>query len=276
MSKGYFYIVTGKKYRDEMLVSFQQLRQHTKLPICIASDEKPAIECDHFIHITDPKFTYQDKVLNLDRTPFDETIYVDSDISFFHCPDDIFDGLGGADLLASHEASLGLGPVSQKANIPNAFPEVSSGLIAYRKSDAVMEMLKNWRAEYDSLYARHGIKADQPSFRRALFHTNIKFSILPPEYHYIPANFTRLVGPKVYCIHNHSFDFARKLGNTVNTRPMGDYSAYVDGLGVFRNPYAMQFKEVLNFNARCLRLLPYLLFRAGYISLKHKWWRKKL
>jgi len=73
MSKGYFYIVTGKKYRDEMLVSFQQLRQHTKLPICIASDEKPAIECDHFIHITDPKFTYQDKVLNLDRTPFDET-----------------------------------------------------------------------------------------------------------------------------------------------------------------------------------------------------------
>jgi hypothetical protein len=270
MTRGYLYIVTGKQYHDELRTSFQLLRKCTTLPICVASDQRPGVDCDLFIRLTNPRFSFYDKVVNLVETPFRETIYVDSDISFFCCPDEIFDGLGGADLLASHEASLGLGPVSQKANIPNAFPEVSTGLIAYRKCDAAMQLFNNWRADYDRLFSEHGVREDQPSFRQALFRTDVKFSILPPEFHYIPANFTRLVGSKVLCIHNHDFQFASKLGMVVNNRPIGDYSAYVDGLGVFRNPYAMGFKEVLDFNLRCARLLPYLLLRSGYISLKQK------
>jgi hypothetical protein len=244
------------------------------LPICIASDEKVDVECDYFILISDPKFGYQDKVLNMDKTPFQETVFLDSDMSFFHCPDVLFDGLGGADLLVSHEVSLGLGPVSQNAMIPDAFPEVNSGLIVYRKNDVVLELLKNWRKEYDSMYALYKTREDQPSLRRALFFTKIKFSILPPEFHYIPANFMRVVGKEIYCVHNHNFDFSNKIGTALNARPMGDYSGYVDGLGVFRNPYAMQFKEVLQFTLRCFRLLPYLLMRALYISIRKKWRRK--
>ena len=274
MNHGYFFIVTGKKYRDEISISFKQLRSLTKLPICVASDQQLEFKCDHFIHIPNPTFSYQDKVLNLEKTPFQKTVYVDSDISFFHCPDELFDGLAGADLLASHEASLGLGHVSQKVQVTNVFPEVSSGLIAFRKNDRVMKLLENWRYEYDWAHAKFGIREDQPSFRRALFATDLKFSILPPEFHYIPANFMRVVGTKVYCIHNHDFGFADKIGNALNRRPLGDYSAYVDGLGVFRNPYAMTFTEIFRFNLRCLRLLPYLLLRAGYIAIKNGYYRK--
>jgi hypothetical protein len=256
-----------------LLVSLKQLRQQTQLPICIASDLRMDVECDQFIWIAEPKFSSQDKMISLPMSPFSETIYIDSDMSFFSSPDPIFDGLQGADLLVSHEASLGLGPASVKAMITPVFPEVSTGLMAFRKTATVDELFRNWRAEYEELSARHGIMQDQPAFRRALFFTPVRFSILPPEYHYIPANFTRVVGSRIVCVHNHDFALARRVGIALNRRPAGDYAAYVDGLGVFRNPYAMRFDEALGFALRCLRLFAFLVPRALYISLKeaHPW-----
>ena len=134
MTRGYYFIVTGERYRRELLVSLKQLRQQTQLPICIASDLRMDVECDQFIWIAEPKFSSQDKMISLPMSPFSETIYIDSDMSFFSSPDPIFDGLQGADLLVSHEASLGLGPASVKAMITPVFPEVSTGLMAFRKT----------------------------------------------------------------------------------------------------------------------------------------------
>ena len=269
MDRGYLFIVTGQTYHDELKRSFPQLRRLTDLPICIASEKKLDLDCDFYVHIENPSFSYFDKVDNLDKTPFKETVYLDSDISFFHRLDEILDGLGGADLLASHEASLGLGPFNLKVSIPDAFPELSSGLIVYRKNDAFARLVECWRNEYRQLFSLHGIKHNQPSFRRALFKTDIKFSVLPPEYHFIPANFTRAVGSKIFCVHNHDFERARQIGNDLNARPVGEYSGYVDGLGVFRTPYAMGLGELIRFTWRTFRLLSYLLLRSVYISVKH-------
>ncbi|MCX6595972.1 MAG: hypothetical protein NTV70_06360 [Acidobacteria bacterium] len=252
-------------------MSFALLRQHTTLPICIASEVPLGLGCEFEVRIIDPHFSYFDKVHYLGNTPFDETVYLDSDVSLFHCMDEVFDGLCGADLLASHEASLGLGPLSKLANIPPSFPELSSGMIVYRKSDAFQKLMSCWVDEYRLLLKTHGIKEDQPSFRRALFLTNIKFSVLPPEYHYIPASFTRVVGEKVFSVHNHDFSRARTIGLAFNTRALGDYSGYVDGLGVFRNPWAMTFREVVAFTSQTARLLTFLLFRSAYIASKRLW-----
>lgn len=273
--RGYFYIATGKRYRAELELSLAQLRRCSRLPVCIASDIPPVAPCEYFIPISNPKFSFEDKVLLLDKSPFQETVYLDTDISIFHSPDALFDGLDGADFLASHEASLGLGPASQHAQITDVFPELSSGLMVYRRTPAVDELLQNWRSDYAAMLATHGIREDQPALRRALFRTAVKFSILPPEFHYIPANFMRVVGSKIYCVHNHSFSTARTIGLALNSRKIGDYAGYVDGLGVFRNPYAMQWSELLPFTWRCMQLLPFLFVRATYIALKERWQKSR-
>jgi len=164
--------------------------------------------------------------------------------------------LAGVDLLASHAACLGYGETSRKAEIPEAFPELTTGMVVFRKSAPISNFFDLWLQVYDCLFKKKGVAEDQPSFRRALFESRmVRFAVLPPEMHYLPANFMRIVGPKVYAVHNHSFEHAQKVAEAFNTRIIGDYSGWVDGLDVFRNPYVMTSKELREFSIRSLRLI---------------------
>lgn len=267
--QGYYFIVTGEKYRHEVKESFFQLKKLTSLPICIASDKKIDLPYDLFFKIPSPSYSYFDKVNNLLNTPFDKTIFLDSDISHFHSLDEIFEVLDNVDLMASLEASLGLGAKSQEALIPNSFPELSSGMLGYSMNSNFRAMMEIWKKEYLKLLKNCNIAEDQPSMRIALYQSRIKFSVLPPEYHYIPANFTRVVGSKIYSVHNHSFERAKKIGIDLNNRKIGDYAAYVDGLDVFRNPYAMEFKEAFSFIIKANKLFSFLIIRSVYIACKN-------
>jgi hypothetical protein len=267
IEKGFLYIVTGSKYHDELKISYKQLRSLTNLPICVAAEIKPDFECA-YIPITNPSFSYFDKIDNLELTPFKKTVFLDSDISHFYCLDEIFESLSGVDIMASLEASLGLGAISQKVALPNSFPELSSGMLVYNMNENVKQLFEKWKTEYKCLYNLHGIKEDQPSFRVALFKSNIKFSVLPPEYHFIPANFTRVVGEKIFTVHNHSFQRAKQIGYELNNRKTGGYSGYVEGLGVFGNPYAMGLQEAISFIFKANKLFLFLVLRSVYIETK--------
>jgi hypothetical protein len=122
--------------------------------------------------------------------------------------------------------------------------------------------------EYLFLDEKYGIKEDQPALRKALFKSEVKFCVLPPEVHCIPAIFTRVVGKNVICVHNHSFERARQIGSMINNRKYADCCAYVDGFGVMRNPYTMDFFESIQFFLRVIWLFLFLIPRALYISIK--------
>jgi hypothetical protein len=156
IEKGYLFIVTGEKYLNELKVSLPQLRKFSSLPICVASDIQLDLEYDYFININNPQYSYFDKVKYIGFSPFRKTIFLDSDISFFYCPDEIFDGLDGVDLMVSHEAGLGFNKISEKAMIPNVFPELSSGMIVFKNNTRVNNMFNLWEKEYNYLYCQHG------------------------------------------------------------------------------------------------------------------------
>jgi hypothetical protein len=66
-----------------------------------------------------------------------------------------------------------------------------------------------------------------------------------------------------------SFERAKKIGIDLNNRKSGDYAAYVDGLDVFINPYAMEFKEAFSFIIKANKLFSYLIIRSVYIACKN-------
>jgi hypothetical protein len=129
-------------------------------------------------------------------------------------------------------------------------------------------LFKKWREHFREFREKKAITEDQQSFRVALFETPVRFAVLPPEIHYLPANFMRVVGPRIYAVHNHDFELAKQVADAFNHRTYGDYSGWVDGLGAFRNPYSMELGELSVFSWRVIKLLPFLWARALYIRIK--------
>lgn len=83
MKKGFITLATGKKYRKiarNLLRSYRRFAKE-RLPFAILTDTEDQYtdEFDKVILITDPLFSYMDKLKIESLTPFDETIFIDSD-----------------------------------------------------------------------------------------------------------------------------------------------------------------------------------------------------
>jgi hypothetical protein len=66
---------------------------------------------------------------------------------------------------------------------PDAFPEPNTGVIAYRRTDAVWAFLEDWPRTYEAQTKRaEAPRHDQHAFREALYRSELRFLILPMEY----------------------------------------------------------------------------------------------
>jgi len=93
-SKGVFYIATGSKYVEEARRSVETLRKVSNLPVAIASEIDCSGFCDSYLPVPSPHFSFRDKVENIGRSPFADTLFTDGDVSFFHDPSPVFEACG--------------------------------------------------------------------------------------------------------------------------------------------------------------------------------------
>ncbi|HLJ18998.1 MAG TPA: hypothetical protein VKU84_02310, partial [Stellaceae bacterium] len=173
MSRGILYGAIGKRWLDEAITSATSSLRHNNVPHIVYTDcapprEVPGIEFRPYRSCGEPK---ADRMDIMARTPFTETIYLDTDT---YVADDIsalFGLLARFDLAVAHAAAyVGL----TDSEVPHAFYEVNAGVIAFRKSPPVMQLLANWRATYlgwlqDPRFRMWAVLGDQPSFRRCLW-----------------------------------------------------------------------------------------------------------
>ena len=93
-SKGIVYVATGLKYLIESVSSARRTKSCCQYPICIFTDlidEASRYECFDIIQLIDhPLFTYGDKILPLSMSPFDLTLFLDSDAFLLECPSNLF------------------------------------------------------------------------------------------------------------------------------------------------------------------------------------------
>ena len=181
--KGVVYIATGASYIEDAELSARSLKKiHPDLPVCLFSDiGTNAAVFDMQFKVVNPHS--RSKVDYLSESPFEKSLYLDTDTRVVASIMSGFEILERFDIAATHDMQRH--PTRSKTarfrpeGVPDAFPEMNGGILFFRKNDRVVKFLRQWALEYQQTKASR----DQPLLRRLLwFHPEILFYVLPPEY----------------------------------------------------------------------------------------------
>lgn len=182
VSRGVVYIATGPRHLDEMLISAKSVRRHMPdVPIVLFTDQSsvPAGVFTEIRVIENPRHSFIDKIAPLRDTPFERTLFLDTDTLVCAPVEDLFEILDRFELAVSRAPLRHDRPFST----PNCFTEVNTGVMAYRKTSAVDALFADWLRVYEREVAETGrMDSDQPAFRDALFRSPASFYVLPQEY----------------------------------------------------------------------------------------------
>src|SRR5690242_3546914 len=128
---GILYAATGKKFLAEAEISAKSVKQAmSDTKIALASDCESNSNCfDIHIKINRPEYSFIDKILALKETPFDKTLYLDSDTFVISDVRGLFDLLDRFEMAASFEPARFLSKVD---SVPTCFSEINTGVILYK------------------------------------------------------------------------------------------------------------------------------------------------
>jgi lipopolysaccharide biosynthesis glycosyltransferase len=120
------------------------------------------------------------KVDYLRSTPFERTLFLDTDTRVL-CPlDDLFDLLDRFDVAMAHahKRAIAAKQATLRITVPDTFPQYNSGVLLYRKTEDVLMALGEWRERFHS----EGEITDQKALREILWAGDLRIATLPPEY----------------------------------------------------------------------------------------------
>ena len=239
--RGAIYVATGDSYRSDAERSAASLKKiHPDLPICLFSDKpstSPAF--DHYIEIRNPH--RRSKLDCLSLSPFEETLFLDTDTRVIGPVDDAFDLLQRFDLALAHmklrhpliQAEKGY----SATRAPSSFYALNSGVLYYRLTDAVSDFLTAWATQFKEAKLR----VDQLMLRELLWqHPEISFYVLPWEYNAreLPSvmhNVDKLQPIRVlhFPLYNTKWSLLLRLQKTLRKMPVPGLSL-INLLRIFR------------------------------------------
>jgi hypothetical protein len=193
--RGILFIATGPSYLTEAVGAARSVREAWPgIPLALITDVPPPPDCFDHIELVAAERSSRDKPSLIGRSPFEQTIFLDADTYCCAPLTELFDQLDRFELLAAHEDgrfSTQMDPVTgeerfvQVPGIPESFPELNTGVMAFRRTPATTALFERWIVEYDEVL--NGPLADyhdQPSFRAAIYRSSVQFSVLPSEYNF--------------------------------------------------------------------------------------------
>ena len=182
--RGILYIAFGTRYVEEAIRSWRSVRNVSQLPAAIITDDVNAPGLETFDLVIQKPFKHpRVKVEYLALTPFEKTLYLDSDTFVLEDPTPVIELLGKFDVVATHDYARFREKWAKTYRnykiIPEAFSEVNGGVLGFRLPNA-LPVLEKWLSEYSANYRIS--KWDQPSLRVALFESDVRLYIMPPEW----------------------------------------------------------------------------------------------
>jgi hypothetical protein len=240
--QGIVYSCAGEKYIEEALCSARSSLRHNRLPHVLFTSADVEREQDMSIVRFEPSANaYADKIANMRRSPFERTIYLDTDTFVVDEIVHLLQLLDHFDLAVAHDPSRRGGGDRE---VPAAFCEFNTGVIAWRASDRIEAFMRAWEETYIAWLADEpfagaarasarrrarlvpgrspswGGAADQPAFRRCAWEHDIRLFVLPPEYNLRLGEPSTLVDP-VRVIHGRHSDYdslALRINDTQGPR----------------------------------------------------------
>lgn len=197
-SKGFVFVVFGESFAKEAAESARQIRRFHDYPIMLITDrpivDSKIVEVFSQVAIRSFKREYSDKIL-MRESPYEMTIFLDSDTLVLGSMDPVFDLLEHFDLALQYQS-----PVDHydQPGIPVSFHEPSAGIIAWKQSPAMSRLFDDWSSVYNQIQHDEGRVGawDQRSLRHALyFRHDVRFVALPIEWQFYIYWPNVVVGP---------------------------------------------------------------------------------
>ena len=188
MTDGILYITYGNKFTAAALHSAKTARAHNPglaihLFVDAASREALGLAKDpgpfSSIGIIENPHR-RSKVDYIALSPFDRTLYLDSDTSVAQDISELFGVLERFDLGAVHAMRRNANRKDEiwTKPIPDAYPQFNGGVILYRNTPEVINILTEWGKAFGDSGHRH----DQAILRELLWDSGLRVIALPPEY----------------------------------------------------------------------------------------------
>jgi hypothetical protein len=182
------YLATGDKYIQEAIHSARSVKEtNPDLSITILTDTPIQTETDCFDNvIRNEGLDHQYGLLQPDMFPYDRTLFLDTDTYICENISDLFNLLNDFDLAVTH--SPGRPELDDRhdhflnGEIPDSFPLYNSGVIAYADNKRVQEVFTKWNQLYEQYSHFEGMEWNQPSFRAALYMSDVDLVTLHKEY----------------------------------------------------------------------------------------------
>jgi len=226
-NKGALYIAFGEKYVEQAQNSAKSLKRSSNFDITLFSDREPEDNIFDKVHIFEPTHN-RAKVDLLLKSPYENTLYLDSDTLIVSDLGEIFEILEKFDIVATHDLSRKRSQwaerISEYKKIPYGFPEINGGILAFTKSPSAVNLLSNWTEKFYEL--QHLTRnQDQPALRIALWESSARIYILPPEFNVRNEKIRRkiikrmktpgnrdLMQPRIFHFHGcHEINFFRRV-----------------------------------------------------------------
>ncbi len=201
MTRGFLYTAFGAKYVEEARVSARSVkRADPTAKICVVTDQamQPDAEFDVVLPITSASSNetyaaldsgaYYRKIEQFARSPFERTVYLDSDTFVTNPLTDLFELLEHYDLLVTPDGNAEVNYAFEQkeapfTTIPKAFGAFNTGVFAFRKSEAALSFLQSWQQNHKTHVRKHTTN-DQPAFRLSLYQSNVRYHVLPVTYNW--------------------------------------------------------------------------------------------
>ena len=213
---GILYIAVGEKFLKEALVSLRSLRIHCpEIPVCIKTHRCVELDDPYCqIEVVEPvAVAKSNKIRYMSQTPFEHTLFLDTDTYICENIAGMFDLLNRFELLAAY-APRG-GDQTVEVDCPDGFIELNTGVLLYRKCESVMRLFEKWQNKHQLHLEQKKTLRDQPAFREMLFHSDVNFFTLPHEYNFRVNKINAARADKVYILHGRTVDL-EKLARRIN------------------------------------------------------------
>jgi hypothetical protein len=215
ITTGIVLVAVGNECYKEAQICVKSIREiYKNLPITLFTDNSNEINgVDRTILVKPSNDMFLNKVEKLIESPYDKTLFLDSDTFLCSDIDDGFDLLDKFDMLFCHAPFRQTG---YDIDIPEAFSEINTGVIFYKKNDKVQNFLKNWVSTYRLDLDNKSVLGyfnDQTSFLKCLYDDNhLKYYILPSEFN-LRIVFPFLVGGsgKIRILHGKGSQLAKAI-----------------------------------------------------------------
>lgn len=247
ISRGVVHVAYGARYVAEAVVSAQSVRAtNPLLRLGLITDRSPpeaAVWDDIWLVPNDGRGGSAMK-LQMHRAPWEQCFFLDTDtlvvgdLTPAFTILDRFDFAGVQHSGGHHYALPGL---------PSSFPEYNSGVLAWRRTEAVLAFFARWSELYDQYIDQQGRTWDQKSLRMALYESDLRLTSLPHGYNLMPY-FPSIIEGQPVVLHGRGPANLRRLQQRLASDDL--LRAYVPGLGVIRHPRECTWKQTLTFLAR--------------------------